>query len=418
MKNNARGKLYKNRFIIAGLVLTIFFSILFITYRVLQKEVFYTIEVKSNYNILLSFDKNDIVIDAECKDDNCNLKDVNRLIDLKYDELKEMLPQMFDEDIKIRLVSGDKDISSLKLFFIKEDNVPEENLDNPQEETNTDNEVKDTADSKDDDEIKPSNPVPNDKPNDKPNAATPSDPQNFTPLDITFMWIWGYSGHDVKFTHYSTVPMKYKNYGDATKFYSGGVHMGYVQLFDLKSQGITQNDACVTFTYLDENKNSPGASSVVPVYTGGEVTYRKFCFGLKDIGYNKNYNEITADATSDYTNIYEWINNGWMYIGKFEDIKFNLRHYHDYMDSFYITNLPELAYGWVQNEQREEFKNQIMDAIEEVDKQIEENRANMTTDPDWNTKDTELRKVKDKLVELYDENVFLEWYDYSKLVEK
>jgi len=426
MKSNNVNKFYGNRFVIAGLLLIIFFSILFITFRLLKKEDLYAIEIKSKSEMVLHFDKKNEVIKMECLNDQCkNSIDSKVFNNITYDDLQKTLEdklasEISEKGLRIRVVSGNKDISDLKKAFVnavneddKDDvehediqsniNENSENQNEPNEETNK---IEEESTDKKEEQSKPNQ-------NEKPVESKPT--VEINPLNITKMWIWSYSWTNVEFDHYSKSPMKYKNYGDAVAF---GNSEGYIQIFDLKSQGITKNDACVAFTYNDENRNMPAASTIVPIYTGGKVTYKKFCFGVDDIKYDEIHNQVQGDSTSDLANVYEWKNNKWEYIGVFEDVTFDVMMPYGYVEKFYITTLAQASYEWVRNDQREEW-NAYRDAkIDELDEKKHEIIKNSYNDPDWEKKINALDKEKEELLNTYNEDMYQTWYDYLILKEK
>lgn len=424
MKNKFIDKIGTKRLIIAGLGLVIFFSILFVTFRLLKKETFYAIEVKSKSAMVLHFDEDDILISVECLNDDCRkVVDAKKIEHLHYDNLQVKLKELLKDEIpkngiKIRVIKGQKNIGELKSAFIQKDDVNEEITEESKNDVETNKEENQANDHKNNSHTGESSKLEKEEINVKEETPV-TDKIEVTPLNITGMWIWGYSFHHIKFDHYNTSPMGYKKYVDSVPFgWANGETVGHAQIFNLNNVSGAKNEACLTFTYNDEHRNSPGASTIVPIYNNGEITYKRYCFGIDEIEYNKTYEMVMGDTLSDYVNVYEWKNNKWVYIGIFDDILIELPTPSGYTSKYYITSLAENAYEWVKQEQRDKWNAERDAKLAEIERQKDELRKNIYTDPDWSSKDTALQKEWDRIADLYTEFTYYDWYDFSKLTEK
>lgn len=334
-----------------------------------KQNAAYSIEFEANSKFALFFNNDDIVIEAKCLNEFChkNIK-INDFLKINYKDLERQLDfTLYNElnnnkTINIKLSNGEKDISNLVNIY-KSNNIDTE-LPNIQEQTKEEESNSTIVENDSSDNTNTSNKVEN-KPNnnhtsnntvennDTNSSNSTTSNKIFTPLDIEIIWIpTSYSYYRVSFDSYSTTPMGYnkKNNG-AIPYKYGDTIAGYMQIFDLKNQGITTDDACITFTQNKYYNHEAAATTIVPLYNNKTVSYRKFCLGF-DEGpyYYYSYDSIAADVNNS-SNVYEWINNKWNYIGTLGNLSFTERNTLGYTQHFSVLDYIDLAYERIKTEQ-------------------------------------------------------------------
>jgi hypothetical protein len=135
----------------------------------------------------------------------------------------------------------------------------------------------------------------------------------------------------VNFSDYNSVPMKYNNTKNngAVDFYEinyqGNEYLtGWIQIFDLKNQGLKTDDACIAYSYkttnLEKNYGKKiGRTTIIPVYnynTEKKVLHKKYCLGLSGYGYLWDEDSHVSAHITDESNVYEWVDDKWNYVGK------------------------------------------------------------------------------------------------------
>ncbi|MBE6152416.1 MAG: hypothetical protein E7165_03805 [Firmicutes bacterium] len=381
-----------------------------LTYK--KPNIAYSIEFEAKSKFILYFNSNNIVIKTKCLNEFCE-KDikVNEFIETNYNDLERQLNfTLYNElnnknALNIKLASGQKDITNLIETYKQKGNDNTNNktpdIKEPSKEENNSNNIKDESDKKENIsnkvESKPSNNQNNNnkvesKPNNNQNNNVENNTNNdtnqehtptITPLDIEIIWIpTSYSYYKVSFDSYSVTPMGYnkKNNG-AVPYKYGSDISGYMQIFDLKSQGITTDDACITFTQNKYYNHEASATTIVPLYNNKNVTYRKFCLGFdEDPYYYSSYNSI-ATSINNSSNVYEWIDNKWTFLGTLGNVKFTERNSQGYTQNFSVLDYIDLAYDRIMTEQYPAISIKQRNELKKIDE--EEKTVSNIMDEKW-----------------------------------
>lgn len=344
----------KIAYILYLLIIIIIGIIFCLTYK--KEDFNYSLEFENQSKFVLHFSKSGNVVKAKCLNDYCDQNiEISRFLKTNYSDLERQINfLLFDElninpELNIKLLKGKKNIDDLiKIYSKKENNNPENepNIESEKTESATEHNTNTPNYSTDNENNSNKESVEN-------TEINTTKPQNITPLDISIIWIpTSYSYYNVNFNAYSTTPMRYNQKDNGSVPYKNGYDLsGYMQIFDLKSQGITTDDACITFTQDKFYNAEAGATTIVPIYNNGNVSYRKFCLGLDDTPYyHKSYKEV-ATSVNYSSNVYEWINNRWVYLGVLDDLTFTERNPQGYTETFDLLTYIDLSYERIINDQ-------------------------------------------------------------------
>lgn len=364
----------KISYLIYILIIILIGVIFCLTYK--KENITYSIEFEANSKFVLYFNDEDVIVNAKCLNDACKKDlDVDDFIKVNYNDLQRQINfTLYNElnngsNLNIKLSSGKKDISNLlDIYKSEENNSSNDNQTDNQEEIKEEQDNSNVVENRPSNSQHNSNKVENEANNNKnnnivennnqnnssnQNNSTPNNTQAITPLDIKIIWIpTSYSFYRVSFTNYSTTPMSYNQKDNGAIPYKNGDSVsGYMQIFNLKEQGITKDDACITFTQNKYYNDEAGATTIVPLYNNKTVSYRKFCLGLNEgVYYSTNYNEVAANVNNS-SNVYEWINHKWTYVGTLENLEFTERNSQGYTQEFDVLTYIDLAYDRIINEQ-------------------------------------------------------------------